>query len=195
LRWKKPKKHIVAMWIAGMMVLTASPVSAAHFSDMPSTHWAYASVEWASRQGIVTGYEDGTFKPSRQVTEAEFLVMYMHYFFNMDSIPDRSAEQKYWADSYYQSAAELHVPVQGGAYKDGPVRRGLVARMITKAIGYDYSEKQAVEWLLEKEIVSGREAGTRTYASYAPDAPLARAEAAQLFKTLYEKDYTRFISR
>ncbi|GED12423.1 hypothetical protein AM501_07260 [Aneurinibacillus migulanus] len=190
----KRKRRLVALWMVGVLAVSCVPVSAAHFRDMSAAHWAYASIEWAAEEGIVGGYEDGTFQPSRMVSEAEFLVMYMHYFFNMKSVPTGNLRGEHWASSYYTTAVDLHIPFQGGSYKDRPIRRGLVARTVTKALGYDYSEKQAVEWLLKKEIVTGRTPGNATYASYAPDEPLTRAEAAQFFKTLHRKGYTRFIT-
>jgi len=40
-------------------------------------HWAEANIKQAIIDGIVTGYADGTFKPNRMVTRAEFAVMLM----------------------------------------------------------------------------------------------------------------------
>ncbi|MFB9279594.1 S-layer homology domain-containing protein [Cohnella cellulosilytica] len=38
-------------------------------------HWAEAAILDAARKGIVTGYPDGTYRPDRAVTRAEFAVM------------------------------------------------------------------------------------------------------------------------
>lgn len=53
--------------------LTASPVSPT-FSDVSSSHWAYANIEALVANYITVGYPDGTFKPSNHVTRAEFAV-------------------------------------------------------------------------------------------------------------------------
>jgi len=50
------------------------PVSAA-FSDVAGGRWYSESVDWASAAGYVSGYEDGTFRPDRSVTRAEFSVI------------------------------------------------------------------------------------------------------------------------
>lgn len=50
------------------------PVSAA-FSDVAGGRWYSESVDWASAAGYVSGYEDGTFRPDRSVTRAEFAVI------------------------------------------------------------------------------------------------------------------------
>ncbi len=41
------------------------------FKDVPETHWAYKAIEELTEEGILTGYEDGTFKPDQPVTRAE----------------------------------------------------------------------------------------------------------------------------
>ncbi len=38
------------------------------FSDIPTDHWAYKHVEYAVDQGVVGGYEDGTYRPLEAVT-------------------------------------------------------------------------------------------------------------------------------
>lgn len=47
---------------------------AASFSDI-SKHWAQSDILKAAEKGIVSGYSDGTFKPDRAVTRAEFTTM------------------------------------------------------------------------------------------------------------------------
>ena len=41
------------------------------FTDIQS-HWAAQSIETMAKFGIIKGYEDGTFKPNKQITRAEF---------------------------------------------------------------------------------------------------------------------------
>jgi len=43
------------------------------FSDVPPGHPVYQAVEYLSSQGIVSGYDDGTFKPDKPVNRAESL--------------------------------------------------------------------------------------------------------------------------
>jgi hypothetical protein len=47
------------------------------FTDI-SGHWAEANIQLALSSGIVSGYPDGTFKPGKNVTRAEFVVMLMN---------------------------------------------------------------------------------------------------------------------
>ncbi|MFD2881981.1 S-layer homology domain-containing protein [Paenibacillus rhizoplanae] len=52
----------------------ATPVPGPSFTDIAG-HWAEASIREAVKQGIITGYPNGSFQPNRNVTRAEFTVM------------------------------------------------------------------------------------------------------------------------
>ncbi|MEK5488879.1 S-layer homology domain-containing protein [Lysinibacillus sp. FSL M8-0355] len=58
--------------------------SAATFKDVDSKHWAYQNVEKVASQKLVTGYQDGTFKPSNNVTRAEFATFLSRMFDGTD---------------------------------------------------------------------------------------------------------------
>lgn len=45
------------------------------FKDVQATHWASGYINIASDQGIIKGYEDGTFKPDNKVTYNEAITM------------------------------------------------------------------------------------------------------------------------
>lgn len=42
------------------------------FTDVPTTHWASEYIEKAVEMGIVSGYENGDFRPDNEMTRAEF---------------------------------------------------------------------------------------------------------------------------
>lgn len=42
------------------------------FKDVPAKHWAYVSVQKMIDKGIISGYSDGTFHPTEQLTRAQF---------------------------------------------------------------------------------------------------------------------------
>ena len=58
-------------------MLSTSFVFAAGFSDVKPADWFSSFVESAISKGIVAGYPDGTFRPKKEVTYAEFIVMAM----------------------------------------------------------------------------------------------------------------------
>ncbi len=53
---------------AGLFAMNAS---AATFSDMSPDHWAYDTVNLMVQKGVITGYDDGTFRPDDPITLQE----------------------------------------------------------------------------------------------------------------------------
>ena len=71
-------------------------------SDVDSTAWYADAVTWAYNAGVVSGYEDGTFRPGRTITRQEMAVMFYGMLFGTDSI-----------------LAEDDIKLALGAFKDG----------------------------------------------------------------------------
>jgi hypothetical protein len=49
------------------------------FSDIPANAWYTDAISWAATAGVVTGYEDGTFAPSTEVTREQLVAMLYRY--------------------------------------------------------------------------------------------------------------------
>lgn len=58
---------------------TPEVTEANQFSDVSAGQWYTEAVIWASVNGIVNGYEDGTFAPTNNVTREEMAAMLMRY--------------------------------------------------------------------------------------------------------------------
>lgn len=56
---------------AGIFATTSKPT----FPDVPTSHWAYASVNRASENGWIAGYSNGKFGPADNVTYDQFALM------------------------------------------------------------------------------------------------------------------------
>jgi hypothetical protein len=50
------------------------PVPPATFPDVATTFWAYKQVEYCVGEGVVKGYDDGSYHPERQVTRDQMAV-------------------------------------------------------------------------------------------------------------------------
>lgn len=66
---------ILLSLLLGTTLLTPQMASAKSFTDVKKSDWHYSVVDDLSNKGIISGYEDGTFKPQRPVTYAEFLTL------------------------------------------------------------------------------------------------------------------------
>lgn len=69
------RAEFVKMLMAASPISVGSTTAVSPYPDVPRTHWAAPYVEAAVTAGYVTGYLDGTFRPSHNVTLAEGVVM------------------------------------------------------------------------------------------------------------------------
>lgn len=90
-------KRIVSLTGALVLLFTVPLYAAGPFSDVRQTDWFASYVETAQDLGIVSGYPDGSFRPSRQVTYGEFLAMAMRG----KALP---AADGHWARRFYDAA-------------------------------------------------------------------------------------------
>ena len=71
-------KKMTSIFSASLLALSlcVSPAYAdLQFTDLAADHWAYADVQALVAEGTISGYEDGSFRPSGTVTRAEFVKM------------------------------------------------------------------------------------------------------------------------
>lgn len=118
----------------------AVPNPEAQFSDIAG-NWAESSIKLAANLGLVKGYDDGTFKPGRSVTRAEFAAMLAHAL----KLPQADGELAFtdkaqigaWAREAIAKAVEAGI-IKG--YADGSFRpnaeitRMEMAAMIANAL-------------------------------------------------------------
>ncbi|MBX8945867.1 S-layer homology domain-containing protein [Lysinibacillus sp. K60] len=74
------------------------------FKDVPKSHWAYESIKQVAEKGLVAGYSDGTYKPSAQVTRAEFATFLSRVFDSKDRTPIKFTDvgSSHWANEAIQ---------------------------------------------------------------------------------------------
>ena len=78
-------RNILFLVLASLLLCTA--VSAAEYTDVSDTHWAYKQIDYLSAE--ITGYPDGSYKPEKSVSRAEFLTLFARIAF-----PDRHLHQR-----------------------------------------------------------------------------------------------------
>ena len=94
-----------------------------HFSDIAG-HWGEGSVMDLAKAGILRGYEDGTIRPDRTVTRAEYLALLQRVFWQDEAPAGDGGNPFYdtippWAEDAVALAVEKGV-VRG--YEDGTFR-------------------------------------------------------------------------
>ena len=59
----------LTLLLAGTTLVCAYDIS---FSDVPESSWFYEDVMTLSESGVVSGYPDGTYRPTKKVTTGEY---------------------------------------------------------------------------------------------------------------------------
>jgi hypothetical protein len=109
------------------------------YPDVTSDRWSAEAIAYVSAQGIMQGYEDGEFRPSGNITRAEFaavLVRLKGYApVETDAFTDVTG---HWANGYI-GAAETNGLVRGypdGSFKpNGHITRAEVVTAINRMLG------------------------------------------------------------
>ncbi|MFS0840360.1 OmpL47-type beta-barrel domain-containing protein [Paenibacillus sp. 1P03SA] len=182
----------------------------AAFTDMKG-HWAEKEVAQAADCGIVSGFENGTFRPQEQVTRAQFTVMLTQAYAEALKQPEKPASASGFADSgdIPAWAAEAVALAQragiASGYEDGtfrpdaPVTRAEMLTLAAKAaklqpVASDelrglYADADEIPgWAAgyiaaaqQKGLVQGRGPGV-----FAPQGYTTRAEAVTLLLRMLE---------
>lgn len=151
----QPEKDITRAEFAKILVEALGLGSAANaavgktnFSDVTASHWAAGYMNVASGQGLIKGYPDGTFKPSKQVSYAEALTMLVRALGYQDSF--LGVKGANWAQAYTAKAAQLGISSGVKFVPNSYAQRGTVAILVDNTLDTDiikqvkYGDK--VEW-------------------------------------------------
>lgn len=112
-------------------LLCALPAHAA-YADVPEGEWYQPYVTELSAQGVISGYEDGTFRPDGTVTWGEALKLIL-LAAGQDSQP---ATDVHWAGGYLNLALQWGILPVGHQYDlDAPITRQQVAQIAARALG------------------------------------------------------------
>jgi len=169
-------------------------------------HWAEASIQRAVVLGIVTGYNDGTFRPQSQVTRTEFVTMLMRAlqlplsdaneltFADLDKIPA-------WARASVSTAvkAKIIYGFEDNTFRgDKPITRSEMVTILVRAFGLEtdseakptFADVEKIPAYAQKSVAAAAEAGLvhgKGNNLFAPNDNTSRAEAVVLILRLLDK--------
>ena len=88
------KKLISTITLSAILIAPTS-ILAKTFSDVNNNDWFYSVVNELSDKGIISGYEDNTFKPQKSVSYAEFLTLLNNSIGEKQSPDYKNSEEWY----------------------------------------------------------------------------------------------------
>lgn len=77
----------------GSRATAHTDVLADDFNDVPSTHWAYSTINWAHSSGIIDGIDDGNFAPDNTVSGRQFVKMLLSMMGDKDVTIENAYEK------------------------------------------------------------------------------------------------------
>ncbi len=174
------------------------------FSDIEG-HWAKNWIEEAVTLGFVSGYEDGTFRPDRTITRAEFSKLMnsaLHTEKKADlSFSDVSNTEWFYGEIQKSVASGFFSGYENNTFRpNNPIKREEVAKVVSSSITAggvegegatlldDYSTiqdwaKESVNTVYNKGYILGYPEGV-----YRPAKALTRAEAVKIIYEIIDNE-------
>ncbi|RXT03686.1 S-layer homology domain-containing protein [Ammoniphilus sp. CFH 90114] len=163
-------------------------------------HWAKAAINRLFENGIVSGYENGTFLPEKTVNREEFVTMLVKakgYTLQAGQGTFNDIPTYYWAASFIQTAIAqgIIVPSEFGSnfQPRKPITREEMAVMIARAMkltgdasALSFSDQNQIKnktligAVVQSQIITGYPDQT-----FRPNGVLNRAEAATVINKIY----------
>lgn len=130
---------VTCMFLVGLMIPSFTHVqAAASFKDVPSSHWAKKEIDAMAARGIIAGYQDGTFKPNNEVTNAQVALMLVRALkLNTNNRPNPNLAD---VKPSYHAYKEIATVIDEGIFPKGktfnpnaPITREAMARALVNA--------------------------------------------------------------
>lgn len=151
----KPNQEITrAEWVTLInRVFNLQEKSEIAFTDVLVSGAYYSDIQKASAAGYVSGYSDGTFRPTQVVSRQEAAVM-LHRLFQLNSSANTSAPKDVEDLPSWSQEAVLSLFGEGylNGYSDGSFKG---AKAVTRAEALRMIEKLAGKSLLRAAVIRG----------------------------------------
>ncbi|MCR4963931.1 MAG: S-layer homology domain-containing protein [Firmicutes bacterium] len=132
------------------------------FSDVPSTAWYNTAISTLAQAGVVNGYPDGSFKPDRPVTRAEFAALFSRFFSaSVTATVSFNDIRGHWAEEVILNAASrgyIYGYPNGSFGPNRPITRAeamaLTNRVLERKPHKDHLLPDMIHWIdnADKEV-------------------------------------------
>lgn len=164
------------------------------FRDMPDDHWAYPSVLALYQKGVVSGFQDGFFRPDEPVTRAQFSVMLMKSIENNGrdaasaDFSFRDLTPEHWAYKSIQDAvASGYLTGRPGQVfdPDAAITGGEIAVILCRVVGARTEDVSGSVWY--GSYVAALEKYDILYPQFNADAYASRAQCCFSLSILMDR--------
>ena len=142
------KKTISLLLTLALISAILAPMAAANtqlYTDVAPDRWTFPYIELLSNRGIVTGYEDGTLQPTKNMSNGEFVtLLYRTVIGEPEDVPN----SRHWTEKYIKAAISRKITTDSDMPFEQwtePVTKQGMAKMIMKALSEVYGEKLSTD--------------------------------------------------
>lgn len=139
---KKRTQITALMVMSALIVALVLPLASQprpHFTDVPTSHWAYTQIERAYSDGVIAGTAGnaanytGVFSPSGTLTEAQFVTIMTRAFFNdeLEAAKKTVGSNAKWYAAAQKVAEDQHLLTFVQGKMDAPITRYDMAAIMT----------------------------------------------------------------
>ncbi len=194
------KKRMMILLSIVILFFTLNVVDAASFKDVNHTSWYYNDLVMLTGKNIISGFSDGTFRPTDLITQDQFIKLIITTLGKTD-ITNASG---YWAREYINEAIlqdiiKPETPFNYDGYKM-QITRAEMAQIVVNALNESYGDlstykekikdfdqipskyQDAVLKVYSKEIIMGYKDG-----EFKPENILTRAEVTAVLSRILNK--------
>ena len=198
--FRLPKK-LLAVVLTGALAAGLAVTNAAAFTDTEG-HWAENAIsKWSENYGLITGYEDGTFRPDNSITRGAFAGILDRFLkFRTASSADTFSDTAgtYWEDAILKlHASGVYLGNNGKALAGSSITRQQAVTMIARAFGITASEYAYMPYSDADQIASyaqeavgemtGRGFITDCFdGRFRPTDPITRAEIVNIMNNMVQ---------
>lgn len=183
---------ILSFTVLLTMIFTTA-ANAVTFNDI-SDHWAKDYIIKVANNGIVTGYDDGTFKPENSVTVLEALVMMSRLYDIDDDIKDQIVdeykpvlEDMSNAEDYSWAFESLSVDIELGIVSQS----GLETMFKDKSIAQKASKEEICVLLTKAMMLSDEAKNLKVYTLPFKDVASIATSARPYIYVMYDKSIVK----
>lgn len=145
LKSKKRNQITALLVMSALIVALVLPLASQpkpHFTDVPTTHWAYANIERAYSDGVMAGTGGnaarctGVFSPSGTLTEAQFVTILTRGFFptELEAAKKPIGSNAKWYAAAEKVAEDKHLLTFVQGKMDKPITRYDMAAIIANVM-------------------------------------------------------------
>ena len=155
MRYIAKRKKIIAFILAGCLSLVFCMNVFADFPDVSINHTNYEAIDALVEKGVIAGYDDGYFRPEKEITRTEFCALmartlgYQKDEYQANPIPFSDVSEGYWGTDYISFCYELGLINGMGDGTFWPAEKVTLAQTVKMAVCAIGEQEKAL--LLEGE--------------------------------------------